>query len=224
VIVTKDKGQPTSKAKGQARHDHVPPSTVHVVDLGLAFASNSQVCNNEMGSSCQQSANDDANVLSDAQVESMDDGVTSTMKLQLLQTAQESSRNSSKSVPIEALTGEEKPSQHEHMLANDALDEEIVHENNLDKIKADKDRKVNLVREQINKENERHDGFKESWQQQRNTPATGKAETGETKRHRAAMHHLGEAMEAAENSADKAESKENGRHERELRKIGQELH
>jgi len=192
--------------------------------LSLAFASNSQVCNNEMGSSCQQSANDDANVLSDAQVESMDDGVTSTMKLQLLQTAQESSRNSSKSVPIEALTGEEKPSQHEHMLANDALDEEIVHENNLDKIKADKDRKVNLVRDQINKENERHDGFKESWQQQRNTPATGKAETGETKRHRAAMHHLGEAMEAAENSADKAESKENGRHERELRKIGQELH
>jgi len=192
--------------------------------LRFAFASNSQECINEVGSSCQQSANDDANVLSDAEVESMDDGVTSKMKLQLLQTAQESGRNSSNSAPIEGLIGKEKPSQHEHMLANDALDDEITHENNLDKIKADKDRKVNLVRAQIKKENERHDSFNESWQQQRTTPATGKAETGETKRHRAAMHHLGEAMEAAENSADKAESKENGRHERELRKIGQELH
>jgi len=192
--------------------------------LRFAFASNSQECINEVGSSCQQSANDDANVLSDAEVESMDDGVTSKMKLQLLQTAQESGRNSSNSAPIEGLIGKEKPSQHEHMLANDALDDEITHENNLDKIKADKDKKVNLVRAQIKKENERHDSFNESWQQQRTTPATGKAESGETKRHRAAMHHLGEAMEAAETAADKAESKENDRHARELRKIGQELH
>jgi len=177
---------------------------VQLVQFALLFipSSGKHVCVDERHLSYEQSTGSSFRKLMDDRIESMDDGVGISMKFQLLQTFLR------------------KPNTHDHYLAKDALQEEAEHEANMKKLADTRDKKEHLIAQEINKENQRHDGVEDTVKHMEDGIATvdpetpkAAAEAKEHQRHAAELHRLSEAVDAAKQVYKEAEKKEILRHD-----------
>lgn len=193
-------------------------STLLAILLSLGFADDSQVCTTDVDPSCgSQVANGKANILTDAQVETMDDGVTTNMKFQLLQTGT-------------AQATQDPSKEHEHYVARDALAEEAVFKRNIESIKEKQGQRMHLVEKEINKENQRHDKVMKTISHMEenidyrhpHTVADG-AEAKERARHTAQLHTFAESANSTKAAYEDEIREEIRRHDKVSKHIAERV-